>query len=176
MCDLIVSVRPEACWQSKGPFLGQFVSFFCAFSLRKTLQIDGPYDEAFYQKLFDLSTEDDGTVAFALAKVGRPVQSPARAPAGLSLPPLEGLGVVTVCERRVTVVSPTGWGCSGGSPWIPWVRDQGRRWASLLLRMGSAQLPLSSRPFLRLRCPPCPALPWPGAAAPVPLPPHLLVL
>lgn len=36
---------------------------------RKTLQIDGPYDEAFYQKLFDLSTEDDGTVAFALTKV-----------------------------------------------------------------------------------------------------------
>uniref|UniRef100_A0A452UK13 Inositol-pentakisphosphate 2-kinase n=1 Tax=Ursus maritimus TaxID=29073 RepID=A0A452UK13_URSMA len=39
---------------------------------RKTLQIDGPYDEAFYQKLLDLSTEDDGTVAFALTKVGRP--------------------------------------------------------------------------------------------------------
>uniref|UniRef100_A0A8C7BEJ4 Inositol-pentakisphosphate 2-kinase n=1 Tax=Neovison vison TaxID=452646 RepID=A0A8C7BEJ4_NEOVI len=36
---------------------------------RKTLQIDGPYDEAFYQKLLDLSTEDDGTVAFALTKV-----------------------------------------------------------------------------------------------------------
>ncbi|XP_016870530.1 inositol-pentakisphosphate 2-kinase isoform X1 [Homo sapiens] len=35
---------------------------------RKTLQIDGPYDEAFYQKLLDLSTEDDGTVAFALTK------------------------------------------------------------------------------------------------------------
>ncbi|VFV45590.1 inositol-pentakisphosphate 2-kinase [Lynx pardinus] len=42
---------------------------FCAFSFRKTLQIDGPYDEAFYQKLLDLSTEDDGTVAFALTKV-----------------------------------------------------------------------------------------------------------
>ncbi|KAL0606724.1 Inositol-pentakisphosphate 2-kinase [Plecturocebus cupreus] len=41
---------------------------------RKTLQIDGPYDEAFYQKLLDLSTEDDGTVAFALTKVGRPIQ------------------------------------------------------------------------------------------------------
>uniref|UniRef100_A0A8C6N469 Inositol-pentakisphosphate 2-kinase n=1 Tax=Mus spicilegus TaxID=10103 RepID=A0A8C6N469_MUSSI len=36
---------------------------------RKTLQIDGPYDEVFYQKLLDLSTEDDGTVAFALTKV-----------------------------------------------------------------------------------------------------------
>ncbi|XP_028349942.1 inositol-pentakisphosphate 2-kinase isoform X3 [Physeter macrocephalus] len=36
---------------------------------RKTLQIDGPYDEAFYQRLLDLSTEDDGTVAFALTKV-----------------------------------------------------------------------------------------------------------
>ncbi|XP_045419113.1 inositol-pentakisphosphate 2-kinase isoform X2 [Lemur catta] len=36
---------------------------------RKTLQIDGPYDEAFYQKLLDFSTEDDGTVAFALTKV-----------------------------------------------------------------------------------------------------------
>lgn len=45
---------------------------FCAFSFRKTLQIDGPYDEAFYQKLLDLSTEDDGTVAFALTKVGGP--------------------------------------------------------------------------------------------------------
>lgn len=36
---------------------------------RKALQIDGPYDEVFYQKLLDLSTEDDGTVAFALRKV-----------------------------------------------------------------------------------------------------------
>ncbi|XP_057578481.1 inositol-pentakisphosphate 2-kinase isoform X2 [Hippopotamus amphibius kiboko] len=36
---------------------------------RKALQIDGPYDEAFYQRLLDLSTEDDGTVAFALTKV-----------------------------------------------------------------------------------------------------------
>ncbi|XP_008577572.1 PREDICTED: inositol-pentakisphosphate 2-kinase [Galeopterus variegatus] len=36
---------------------------------RKRLQIDGPYDETFYQKLLDLSTEDDGTVAFALTKV-----------------------------------------------------------------------------------------------------------
>ncbi|XP_077917357.1 inositol-pentakisphosphate 2-kinase isoform X2 [Halichoerus grypus] len=36
---------------------------------RKTLQIDGPYDEVFYQKLLDLSTEDDGTVAFALTKL-----------------------------------------------------------------------------------------------------------
>ncbi|XP_023563567.1 inositol-pentakisphosphate 2-kinase isoform X3 [Octodon degus] len=35
---------------------------------RKMLQIDGPYDEAFYQKLLDLSTEDDGSVAFALTK------------------------------------------------------------------------------------------------------------
>ncbi|TEA40362.1 hypothetical protein DBR06_SOUSAS26010023 [Sousa chinensis] len=41
---------------------------------RKTLQIDGPYDEAFYQRLLDLSTEDDGTVAFALTKVGRSFQ------------------------------------------------------------------------------------------------------
>ncbi|XP_057354422.1 inositol-pentakisphosphate 2-kinase isoform X4 [Manis pentadactyla] len=36
---------------------------------RKALQIDGPYDGAFYQKLLDLSTEDDGTLAFALTKV-----------------------------------------------------------------------------------------------------------
>lgn len=36
---------------------------------REALQIDGPYNEAFYQKLLDLSTEDDGTVAFALTKV-----------------------------------------------------------------------------------------------------------
>lgn len=43
--------------------------FLCFF--RKVLQIDGPYDEAFYQKLLDLSTEDDGTVAFALTKVSR---------------------------------------------------------------------------------------------------------
>lgn len=53
-------------------FPGSFAILFCAFSFRKTLQIDGPYDEAFYQKLLDLSTEDDGTVAFALTKVGRP--------------------------------------------------------------------------------------------------------
>uniref|UniRef100_A0A8C5KL49 Inositol-pentakisphosphate 2-kinase n=1 Tax=Jaculus jaculus TaxID=51337 RepID=A0A8C5KL49_JACJA len=36
---------------------------------RKTLQIYGPYDEVFYQKLLDLSTEGDGTVAFTLTKV-----------------------------------------------------------------------------------------------------------
>uniref|UniRef100_U3IAK3 Inositol-pentakisphosphate 2-kinase n=6 Tax=Anatidae TaxID=8830 RepID=U3IAK3_ANAPP len=36
---------------------------------RSTLQIDGPYNEAFYEKLLDLSTEDDGTIAFALTKV-----------------------------------------------------------------------------------------------------------
>ncbi|XP_074140679.1 inositol-pentakisphosphate 2-kinase isoform X2 [Sminthopsis crassicaudata] len=36
---------------------------------RDLLQIDGPYDEAFYQKLRDLSTEDDGTLAYALTKV-----------------------------------------------------------------------------------------------------------
>ncbi|XP_004717792.1 inositol-pentakisphosphate 2-kinase [Echinops telfairi] len=36
---------------------------------RKTLQIDGPYNEAFYQKLLDGSTEDDGTLAYALTKV-----------------------------------------------------------------------------------------------------------
>ncbi|XP_044539577.1 inositol-pentakisphosphate 2-kinase-like [Gracilinanus agilis] len=36
---------------------------------RDLLQIDGPYDEAFQQKLRDLSTEDDGTLAYALAKV-----------------------------------------------------------------------------------------------------------
>lgn len=58
---------------SKNCFQAALLScFFCAFSFRKTLQIDGPYDEAFYQKLLDLSTEDDGTVAFALTKVGRP--------------------------------------------------------------------------------------------------------
>ncbi|KAK2501074.1 hypothetical protein MC885_004379 [Smutsia gigantea] len=39
---------------------------------RKALQIDGPYDGAFYQKLLDLSTEDDGTLAFALTKVRHP--------------------------------------------------------------------------------------------------------
>lgn len=43
-------------------------------SFRKALQIDGPYDEAFYQKLLDLSTEDDGTVAFALTKVSRAIE------------------------------------------------------------------------------------------------------
>lgn len=48
-----------------------FIWFWC-FSFRKTLQIDGPYDEVFYQKLLDLSTEDDGTVAFALRKVSAP--------------------------------------------------------------------------------------------------------
>uniref|UniRef100_A0A8V1AAE1 Inositol-pentakisphosphate 2-kinase n=1 Tax=Gallus gallus TaxID=9031 RepID=A0A8V1AAE1_CHICK len=37
--------------------------------IRSTLQIDGPYNEAFYEKLLDLSTEDDGTIAFALTKV-----------------------------------------------------------------------------------------------------------
>uniref|UniRef100_A0A8C5K6X4 Inositol-pentakisphosphate 2-kinase n=1 Tax=Jaculus jaculus TaxID=51337 RepID=A0A8C5K6X4_JACJA len=36
---------------------------------RKTLQIDGLYNEVFHQKLLDLSTEDDRTVAFALTKV-----------------------------------------------------------------------------------------------------------
>ncbi|XP_068940539.1 inositol-pentakisphosphate 2-kinase isoform X1 [Petaurus breviceps papuanus] len=36
---------------------------------RDLLQIDGPYNEAFYQKLRDLSTEDDGTLAYALTKV-----------------------------------------------------------------------------------------------------------
>ncbi|XP_038596648.1 inositol-pentakisphosphate 2-kinase isoform X2 [Tachyglossus aculeatus] len=36
---------------------------------RNTLQIDGPYNEAFYKRLLDLSTEDDGTLAYALTKV-----------------------------------------------------------------------------------------------------------
>ncbi|XP_076994895.1 inositol-pentakisphosphate 2-kinase [Tamandua tetradactyla] len=36
---------------------------------RKSLRIDGPYDETFYQKLLDPRTEDDGTLAYALAKV-----------------------------------------------------------------------------------------------------------
>ncbi|XP_053157051.1 inositol-pentakisphosphate 2-kinase isoform X2 [Hemicordylus capensis] len=36
---------------------------------RSMLQIDGPYNESFYEKLLDLSTEDDGTVAYALTKV-----------------------------------------------------------------------------------------------------------
>lgn len=36
---------------------------------RSTLQIDGPYNELFYEKLLDLSTEDDGTVIYALTKV-----------------------------------------------------------------------------------------------------------
>ncbi|XP_037652879.1 inositol-pentakisphosphate 2-kinase isoform X2 [Choloepus didactylus] len=36
---------------------------------RKSLQIDGPYNDAFYQKLLDRSTEDDGTLSYALTKV-----------------------------------------------------------------------------------------------------------
>ncbi|XP_042305585.1 inositol-pentakisphosphate 2-kinase-like [Sceloporus undulatus] len=36
---------------------------------RNMLQIDGPYNESFYEKLLDLSTEDDGTVGYALTKV-----------------------------------------------------------------------------------------------------------
>lgn len=52
-----------------------FIWSWCL-SFRKTLQIDGPYDEVFYQKLLDLSTEDDGTVAFALTKVSRPIEKP----------------------------------------------------------------------------------------------------
>ncbi|KAM6214680.1 inositol-pentakisphosphate 2-kinase [Rhynchocyon petersi] len=36
---------------------------------RKSLQIDGPYNEAFYQKLLDHPAEDDGTLAYALTKV-----------------------------------------------------------------------------------------------------------
>ncbi|XP_077181841.1 inositol-pentakisphosphate 2-kinase isoform X3 [Paroedura picta] len=36
---------------------------------RRALQIDGPYNESFYEKLLDLSTEDDGTVEYALRKV-----------------------------------------------------------------------------------------------------------
>ncbi|KAF7249709.1 Inositol-pentakisphosphate 2-kinase [Varanus komodoensis] len=36
---------------------------------RNMLQIDGPYNESFYEKLLDLSSEDDGTVAYALTKV-----------------------------------------------------------------------------------------------------------
>ena len=57
--------------ESETPFPGSSAILCCALSFRKTLQIDGPYDDAFYQKLLDLSTEDDGTVAFALTKVGR---------------------------------------------------------------------------------------------------------
>lgn len=56
----------------------QLCHVVCALSFRKTLQVDGPYDEAFYQKLLDLSTEDDGTVAFALTKVGRTFPTPHR--------------------------------------------------------------------------------------------------
>ncbi|XP_074055393.1 inositol-pentakisphosphate 2-kinase isoform X2 [Macrotis lagotis] len=36
---------------------------------RALLQLDGPYDSAFYQRLRDLSTEDDGSLAYALTKV-----------------------------------------------------------------------------------------------------------
>ncbi|XP_030062976.1 inositol-pentakisphosphate 2-kinase [Microcaecilia unicolor] len=36
---------------------------------RSNLEIDGPYNEAFYEKLKDLSTEDDGTVAYAVTKI-----------------------------------------------------------------------------------------------------------
>ncbi|XP_060621895.2 inositol-pentakisphosphate 2-kinase [Anolis sagrei] len=38
-------------------------------SERNMLQTDGPYNESFYEKLLDLSTEDDGTVGYALTKV-----------------------------------------------------------------------------------------------------------
>lgn len=41
----------------------------CFVFIRSLLQIDGPYNESFYEKLLDLSTEDDGTVAYALSKV-----------------------------------------------------------------------------------------------------------
>lgn len=56
----------------------------CALPCRKALQIDGPYDEAFYRKLLDLSTEDDGTVAFALTKVGGPFWKHTARPLGSS--------------------------------------------------------------------------------------------
>ncbi|KAK9406256.1 inositol-pentakisphosphate 2-kinase [Crotalus adamanteus] len=36
---------------------------------RNVLQIDGPYNESFYEKLLDRSSEDDGTIAYALTKV-----------------------------------------------------------------------------------------------------------
>lgn len=36
---------------------------------RNVLQIDGPYNESFYEKLLDRSSEDDGTLAYALTKV-----------------------------------------------------------------------------------------------------------
>lgn len=74
-CSLKADVRLLNVSSSRNRFQATLPScffFFCAFSFRKTLQIDGPYDEAFYQKLLDLSTEDDGTVAFALTKVGGP--------------------------------------------------------------------------------------------------------
>ncbi|KAE8298804.1 Inositol-pentakisphosphate 2-kinase [Larimichthys crocea] len=38
-------------------------------SVRTRLQIDGPYDEAFLEKLQKCPTEDDGSVEFAVAKV-----------------------------------------------------------------------------------------------------------
>ncbi|TKS71434.1 Inositol-pentakisphosphate 2-kinase [Collichthys lucidus] len=38
-------------------------------SIRTRLQIDGPYDEAFLEKLQKCPTEDDGSVEFAVAKV-----------------------------------------------------------------------------------------------------------
>lgn len=42
---------------------------FLSVSVRTRLQIDGPYDEAFLEKLQKCPTEDDGSVEFAVAKV-----------------------------------------------------------------------------------------------------------
>ncbi|MEE6502775.1 hypothetical protein FKM82_004633 [Ascaphus truei] len=36
---------------------------------RSTLLLDGPYDETFFEKLKDLSLEDDGSVAYAVTKI-----------------------------------------------------------------------------------------------------------
>lgn len=43
--------------------------YFLNVFFRNVLQIDGPYNESFYEKLLDRSSEDDGTIAYALAKV-----------------------------------------------------------------------------------------------------------
>lgn len=41
--------------------------------VRTHLQIDGPYDEAFLEKLQKCPAEDDGSVEYAVAKVSGPV-------------------------------------------------------------------------------------------------------
>lgn len=40
-------------------------------SVRTRLQMDGPYDEAFLEKIQKCPAEDDGSVEYAVAKVSR---------------------------------------------------------------------------------------------------------